>query len=57
MAGGNAFGLVITAFASSRGHSHVRGGPSSGISRRSTSLAEATFFWRFWTTVSTLTAS
>src|SRR5205814_1488090 len=50
---GNAFGCVMIAFRRRLGHSHVRPGPMAGIAARSTSLAVATFFRRFWTTAST----
>ena len=50
-------GLVMTASRKSAGHGHARGPPIAGITRRSTSLAVATFFRRFWITASTVTVS
>src|SRR5439155_12892636 len=55
--GGNAVGLVITAFARRCPHAHVRGGASVGSAPRRTSFAVLTFFRRFCTTASTETAS
>ena len=54
---GNTVGLVMIAFFRSAGHGQVRGGPTAGISRRSTSLAVTTFFSRLAITASTVTAS
>ena len=53
---GNVLGFVMIAFFRSARHGHVRGGPTAGISRRSTSFAVTTFFSRLAMTASTVTA-
>jgi hypothetical protein len=55
VAGGNAFGSVITAFFRSPGQSQVRAAGSLGIARPRIAFAVSTFRRRFCTTASTET--